>query len=58
MHGFLKPTSAVGWSIIREAGGRYTDSKHGKQHKGVEGAKGQGSAHGINTHTRNWKPSI
>jgi hypothetical protein len=39
MHGFLKPTSAVGWSITREAGGCCTDSKHEKQHKGVEGAK-------------------
>jgi hypothetical protein len=29
----------VGWSIIQEAGGCCTDSKHGKQHKGVEEAK-------------------
>lgn len=39
MHGFLKPTSAVGWSITREAGGCCTDFKYGEQHKGGEGAK-------------------
>jgi hypothetical protein len=35
------------------------DSKYGSSTKGLkELSTGKGSVHAINTHTRNWKPSI